>query len=142
MTSAMGERLRQANLLLIDEMNTTCCYAVQDKVWVYDPAKSSWAEQPMLRRWRKTKRSTSSSIFGLVDPTVSLTEALNTFLLEEPVIECVCLYALVYTSDKPFFNISGNAHQFIVLYKPYQCCWLRHTNFCCTVFYVYGYFTR
>lgn len=34
---AMGERLRQANLLLIGEMNTTCCYAVQDKVLVYDP---------------------------------------------------------------------------------------------------------
>lgn len=39
---AMGERLRQNNLLLIDEMNTTCCYAVQDKVWVYDPDGNAW----------------------------------------------------------------------------------------------------
>jgi catechol 2,3-dioxygenase-like lactoylglutathione lyase family enzyme len=39
---AMGERLRQANLVLIDEMNTTCCYAVQDKVWVYDPDGNAW----------------------------------------------------------------------------------------------------
>ncbi|WP_373692515.1 ArsI/CadI family heavy metal resistance metalloenzyme [Cohnella silvisoli] len=39
---SMGERLRQANLLLIDEMNTTCCYAVQDKVWVYDPDGNAW----------------------------------------------------------------------------------------------------
>jgi catechol 2,3-dioxygenase-like lactoylglutathione lyase family enzyme len=39
---AMGERLRLANLLLIDEMNTTCCYAVQDKVWVYDPDGNAW----------------------------------------------------------------------------------------------------
>ena len=39
---AMGERLRQADLLLIDEMNTTCCYAVQDKVWVYDPDGNAW----------------------------------------------------------------------------------------------------
>lgn len=38
----MGERLRQANLLLIDEMNTTCCYAVQDKVWVHDPDGNAW----------------------------------------------------------------------------------------------------
>jgi hypothetical protein len=38
----MGERLRQSGLLLIDEMNTTCCYAVQDKVWVYDPDGSAW----------------------------------------------------------------------------------------------------
>ncbi|SHJ73973.1 ArsI/CadI family heavy metal resistance metalloenzyme [Alicyclobacillus tolerans] len=38
----MGERLRQNNLVLIDEMNTTCCYAVQDKVWVYDPDGNAW----------------------------------------------------------------------------------------------------
>ncbi|MFB9328646.1 ArsI/CadI family heavy metal resistance metalloenzyme [Paenibacillus aurantiacus] len=38
----MGERLRQANLLTIDEMNTTCCYAVQDKVWEYDPDGNAW----------------------------------------------------------------------------------------------------
>jgi catechol 2,3-dioxygenase-like lactoylglutathione lyase family enzyme len=39
---AMGERLRSGGLLLIDEMNTTCCYAVQDKVWVYDPDGNAW----------------------------------------------------------------------------------------------------
>lgn len=39
---AMGERLRLANLLTIDEINTTCCYALQDKVWVYDPDGNAW----------------------------------------------------------------------------------------------------
>lgn len=39
---AMGERLRENHLLTIDEMNTTCCYAVQDKVWVYDPDGNAW----------------------------------------------------------------------------------------------------
>lgn len=39
---AIGERLRTSGLLLIDEMNTTCCYAVQDKVWVYDPDGNAW----------------------------------------------------------------------------------------------------
>jgi catechol 2,3-dioxygenase-like lactoylglutathione lyase family enzyme len=39
---AMGERLRSSGLLLTDEMNTTCCYAVQDKVWVYDPDGNAW----------------------------------------------------------------------------------------------------
>lgn len=39
---AMGERLRQAGLQLTDEMNTTCCYAVQDKVWAYDPDGNAW----------------------------------------------------------------------------------------------------
>jgi len=39
---AIGERLRSSELLLIDEMNTTCCYAVQDKVWVHDPDGNAW----------------------------------------------------------------------------------------------------
>lgn len=39
---AMGERLREAGLLTIDEIGTTCCYAVQDKVWVYDPNNNAW----------------------------------------------------------------------------------------------------
>lgn len=38
----IGERLREAGLLTIDEMGTTCCYAVQDKVWVYDPDGNAW----------------------------------------------------------------------------------------------------
>lgn len=38
----MGERLRESGLLLVDEMDTTCCYAVQDKVWVYDPDGNAW----------------------------------------------------------------------------------------------------
>lgn len=39
---AIGERLRKNNSVLIDEMNTTCCYAVQDKVWVYNPDGNAW----------------------------------------------------------------------------------------------------
>ncbi|WP_206109271.1 ArsI/CadI family heavy metal resistance metalloenzyme [Paenibacillus sp. HB172176] len=39
---AIGERLRQSGLLLIDEIDTTCCYAVQDKVWVHDPDGNAW----------------------------------------------------------------------------------------------------
>lgn len=38
----MGERLRKAGLLLKDEMGTTCCYAVQDKVWAFDPDGNAW----------------------------------------------------------------------------------------------------
>ncbi|MGO4548421.1 ArsI/CadI family heavy metal resistance metalloenzyme [Paenibacillus sp. 2TAB23] len=39
---AIGDRLQKSGLLLIDEMNTTCCYAVQDKVWVHDPDGNAW----------------------------------------------------------------------------------------------------
>lgn len=39
---AAAERLRAAGLATIDEMDTTCCYARQDKVWAHDPAGAPW----------------------------------------------------------------------------------------------------
>jgi hypothetical protein len=29
-------------LAAFDEKDTTCCYALQDKVWVHDPAGAPW----------------------------------------------------------------------------------------------------
>ena len=37
-----ADRLRQAGLAAFDERDTTCCYALQDKVWVHDPAGAPW----------------------------------------------------------------------------------------------------
>jgi catechol 2,3-dioxygenase-like lactoylglutathione lyase family enzyme len=39
---AMKKRFQEAGLVPIDEMNTTCCYAVQDKIWVHDPEGNAW----------------------------------------------------------------------------------------------------
>jgi catechol 2,3-dioxygenase-like lactoylglutathione lyase family enzyme len=39
---AFKNRLSAAGLKTEDEMNTTCCYAVQDKVWVKDPTGYRW----------------------------------------------------------------------------------------------------
>ena len=36
--TAARERFAQAGLASFDEDDTTCCYALQDKVWVHDPA--------------------------------------------------------------------------------------------------------
>ena len=36
------DRFREAGLATFDETDTTCCYAVQDKVWVHDPAGTPW----------------------------------------------------------------------------------------------------
>ena len=36
------ERLSAAGLATFDENDTTCCYALQDKVWVHDPAGAPW----------------------------------------------------------------------------------------------------
>jgi catechol 2,3-dioxygenase-like lactoylglutathione lyase family enzyme len=39
---ASASRLREAGLAAFDERDTTCCYALQDKVWVHDPADVPW----------------------------------------------------------------------------------------------------
>jgi catechol 2,3-dioxygenase-like lactoylglutathione lyase family enzyme len=39
---AATARLRDAGLATFDEKDTTCCFALQDKVWVHDPAGAPW----------------------------------------------------------------------------------------------------
>lgn len=36
------QRLQAAGLATFDEMNTTCCHALQDKIWVTDPTGYRW----------------------------------------------------------------------------------------------------
>lgn len=40
--AAATDRFRSAGLATFDEADTTCCYALQDKVWVHDPAGTPW----------------------------------------------------------------------------------------------------
>jgi catechol 2,3-dioxygenase-like lactoylglutathione lyase family enzyme len=35
-------RLQNAGLATFDELDTTCCYAKQDKIWVHDPDGTPW----------------------------------------------------------------------------------------------------
>ena len=39
---AAWARFNEANLRTLTEDNTSCCYALQDKVWVEDPDGNSW----------------------------------------------------------------------------------------------------
>ena len=39
---AMRERWGEAGLITRDEMQTNCCYALQDKTWVHDPDGNEW----------------------------------------------------------------------------------------------------
>ncbi|HUQ49891.1 MAG TPA: ArsI/CadI family heavy metal resistance metalloenzyme [Terriglobales bacterium] len=36
------DRLEEAGFTTSDEMGTTCCYAVQDKIWTADPSGNRW----------------------------------------------------------------------------------------------------
>jgi catechol 2,3-dioxygenase-like lactoylglutathione lyase family enzyme len=39
---AMREKWAEAGLITRDEMQTNCCYAMQDKTWVHDPDGNEW----------------------------------------------------------------------------------------------------
>lgn len=42
------QRLQAAGLATFDETDTTCCYALQDKIWVHDPDGNAWEVYVLL----------------------------------------------------------------------------------------------
>ncbi|MEV6055290.1 ArsI/CadI family heavy metal resistance metalloenzyme [Streptomyces sp. NPDC052107] len=40
--NAATSRLKHAGLATFEENDTSCCYALQDKVWVHGPGKEPW----------------------------------------------------------------------------------------------------
>lgn len=46
---AMRERWADAGLYTRDEMQTSCCYALQDKTWVRDPDGNEWEAFVVLK---------------------------------------------------------------------------------------------
>ncbi|WP_407287756.1 ArsI/CadI family heavy metal resistance metalloenzyme [Streptomyces sp. BP-8] len=40
--AAATDRLKEAGLATFEENDTSCCYALQDKVWVHGPGKEPW----------------------------------------------------------------------------------------------------
>lgn len=45
---AAKERLESAGLITFSEENVTCCYALQDKIWVRDPDGNAWEVYALL----------------------------------------------------------------------------------------------
>ena len=45
---AASKRLKDSGLVTLDERETSCCYALQDKVWVADPAGNRWEVYTVL----------------------------------------------------------------------------------------------
>lgn len=68
---AATTRLDQAGLATAEENDTTCCYALQDKVWVHGPGQEPWevyvvkADADTL-----TKQQDSTCCAGPADATV------------------------------------------------------------------------
>ncbi len=57
----IADRLHQAGLKTRIEENVTCCYAVQDKVWVSDPDGNNWEVYVVLNNDSQQNASSESS---------------------------------------------------------------------------------
>lgn len=56
----IGKRWVENGLKTSDEMNTDCCYALQDKTWVTDPDGSSWEVFTVLENTDKVETRAST----------------------------------------------------------------------------------
>ena len=63
--SEAADRLASAGLATFDEQDTTCCYALQDKVWVHDPAGAPW-EVYVVKDDAPTTPNSSTAAFTLL----------------------------------------------------------------------------
>ncbi len=57
---AVSKRWQETGLLTLEEMNTDCCYALQDKVWVSDPDGNNWEVFTVLENTEGNKDETST----------------------------------------------------------------------------------
>ena len=56
----MSKRWQENGLLILEENQTDCCYALQDKVWVTDPDGNSWEVFVVLKDTGNEKTSESN----------------------------------------------------------------------------------
>ncbi|MCL6626528.1 MAG: VOC family protein [Alicyclobacillus shizuokensis] len=66
---AAKKRLIAAGMATSDEMNTTCCYAVQDKIWVTDPDGNRWEVFVVLSQEDDRKESVGQVECGATSGT-------------------------------------------------------------------------
>lgn len=56
---AIGKRWAENGLLTLDEMQTECCFALQDKTWVLDPDGNSWEVFTVLENIEQLENAAS-----------------------------------------------------------------------------------
>jgi catechol 2,3-dioxygenase-like lactoylglutathione lyase family enzyme len=61
---SIRQRWADAGLVTRDEMQTDCCYATQDKTWVYDPDGNEWEVFVVLEDNLPEKQSKSAAYCG------------------------------------------------------------------------------
>ena len=73
---AIRQRWTEAGLLTRDEMQTSCCYALQDKTWVRDPDGNEWEVFVVLED--NLAETTPCECGTKLENTESATETLKT----------------------------------------------------------------
>ncbi|MFC4563023.1 ArsI/CadI family heavy metal resistance metalloenzyme [Nocardiopsis mangrovi] len=67
---AATDRLKGAGLATFEENDTSCCYAVQDKVWVHGPGREPW-EVYVVKGDSDQKGAAPATAVADSDPEVS-----------------------------------------------------------------------
>ncbi|MBS1793499.1 MAG: VOC family protein [Acidobacteria bacterium] len=74
---AIGGRWRENGLPTLDEMQTDCCYALQDKIWVSDPDGNRWEVFTVLENTEGTEKAAAGCCVPASE-TVSITRSTKT----------------------------------------------------------------
>jgi len=72
----MGKRWTENGLITLDEMQTDCCYALQNKTWVQDPDGNRWEVFTVLEN-TEGKENRASTCCAPVAETVSISRSPN-----------------------------------------------------------------
>lgn len=74
---AMGRRWQENGLVTLAEMQTDCCYALQDKTWVQDPDGNRWEVFVVLGN-TEPAASSAAGCCGPAAETVSISRSPQT----------------------------------------------------------------
>lgn len=70
----MGKRWQENGLITLEEMQTDCCYALQDKTWVQDPDGNRWEVFTVLEN-TEGKENAASACCSPTAETVSISRS-------------------------------------------------------------------
>ncbi|MFC9227828.1 ArsI/CadI family heavy metal resistance metalloenzyme [Streptomyces decoyicus] len=83
--TAATSRLKDAGLATFEENDTSCCYALQDKVWVHGPGKEPW-EVYVVKADADTPGTSADPSAGASGDACCASKTVDA----EPVAGCAC----------------------------------------------------
>ena len=84
----MRDRLIAAGLATFNEKDATCCYALQDKVWVHDPDGNAWEVYVLLNDMMDDEEDHEYTEMSLAPPTAARPSATISPTVSKPTKCC------------------------------------------------------